>query len=172
MRLLSLLILSGLGAAAAAAHAQTPAPASRPATRQAAIRPAAAKSAASPRRRSDAPQASAGAPPGRARASGLADAAQDRKPAAKGQGFLALRTTDITGNKELPKVMVIVPWHAPADAGAVLKPADSLMSEVLGPVDRGVFQRRIRYYGQLNGDGAPPPPAGASGAPANRGRTR
>jgi hypothetical protein len=74
---------------------------------------------------------------------------QARAPAAKGDGVLALGATDITGNKELPKVMVIVPWKDPTGAGGVIKPTDSLMNEVLEPVDRGVFQRRIRYYGQL-----------------------
>ena len=70
--------------------------------------------------------------------------------AAKGDGVLALGATDITGNKELPKVMVIVPWKDATGAGGVIKPTDSLMNEVLEPVDRGVFQRRIRYYGQLD----------------------
>ena len=80
-----------------------------------------------------------------------------RAPAGKADGVLALGATDITGNKELPKVMVIVPWKDSTGAGGVIKPTDSLMDEVLEPVDRGVFQRRIRYYGELNaaGGGAP-----------------
>ncbi|MGH8287485.1 MAG: hypothetical protein ACREV7_00440 [Steroidobacteraceae bacterium] len=81
--------------------------------------------------------------------------AQGRAPAAKGDGVLALGATDITGNKELPKVMVIVPWKDATGAGGVIKPTDSLMNEVLEPVDRGVFQRRIRYYGQLEDTRAP-----------------
>ena len=81
--------------------------------------------------------------------------AQGKAPAAKGGGVLALGATDITGNKELPKVMVIVPWKDATGAGGVIKPTDSLMNEVLEPVDRGVFQRRIRYYGQLEGTRAP-----------------
>jgi hypothetical protein len=63
---------------------------------------------------------------------------------------VTLGATDITGNKELPKVMVIVPWKRSPGAGGVVQPTDSLLDEVLGPVDRGVFQRQIRYYGQLN----------------------
>jgi hypothetical protein len=70
-------------------------------------------------------------------------------PAAKGQGFLSLGATDITGNKELPKVMAIVPWKSATGAGGVVAPTDSLLSEALQPVDRGVLQRQIRYYGQL-----------------------
>jgi hypothetical protein len=70
---------------------------------------------------------------------------------------VSLGATDITGNKELPKVMVIVPWKRSPGAGGVVQPTDSLLDEVLGPVDRGVFQRRIRYYGQLNAAGGQPP---------------
>jgi len=78
-------------------------------------------------------------------------------PAGKAEGgVVALGATDITGNKELPKVMVIVPWKRSPGAGEVIAPTDSLLDEVLGPVDRGVFQRRIRYYGQLNAAGGQP----------------
>ncbi len=70
--------------------------------------------------------------------------------AGKAAGGVALGASDITGNKELPKVMVIVPWKDSLGAGGVIKPTDSLMDEVLQPVDRGVFQRQIRYYGQLD----------------------
>ena len=85
------------------------------------------------------------------------DAAHGSTPAAASAGVLSLGATDITGNKELPKVMVIVPWKGSLGASGVIKPTDSLMDEVLQPVDRGVFQRRIRYYGQLNGVAGRPP---------------
>lgn len=82
-----------------------------------------------------------------AKASGKA---RGSAPADKGDGVLSLGATDITGNKELPKVMVIVPWKPSTGADQMVKPTDSLMDEVLGPVDRSMFQRQIRYYGQLN----------------------
>lgn len=84
------------------------------------------------------------------RSRGAAGPAQAGAAAGKSDGVLALGATDITGNKELPKVMVIVPWKDSMGAGGVIKPTDSLLDEVLEPVDRGVFQRRIRYYGELN----------------------
>ncbi|MGA8094358.1 MAG: hypothetical protein WB823_08850, partial [Steroidobacteraceae bacterium] len=84
-------------------------------------------------------------------------------PASAPAGVLALGASDITGNKELPKVMVIVPWKESLGAGGVIKPADSLLDDVLQPVDRGVFQRQIRYYGQL--DAATAPPAAGRVAP-------
>ena len=86
-----------------------------------------------------------------------------RAPGAKGDDVLSLGASDITGNKELPKVMVIVPWKSSSGADGVIKPENSLMNEVLGPVDRGVFQRRIRYYRQLDGAQAPAASQGSEG---------
>ena len=84
------------------------------------------------------------------RATTAAAATPKRRAAAdKAGGVLALGATDITGNKELPKVMVIVPWKDSLGASGVIKPTDSLLDQVLQPVDRGVFQREIHYYGQL-----------------------
>lgn len=88
-----------------------------------------------------------------------AGGAQRRASAGKTAGVLALGATDITGNKELPKVMVIVPWKDSLGAGGVVKPTDSLLNEALEPVDRGVFQRQIHYYGQLQA-GSKQPAAG------------
>lgn len=62
---------------------------------------------------------------------------------------LELDPTAITGNRELPKVMVIVPWKK-ADLGDLTgRPANSLLNEVLAPVDREVFRRELRYFEAL-----------------------
>ncbi len=62
---------------------------------------------------------------------------------------LELDPTAITGNRELPKVMVIVPWKK-ADLGDLTgQPANSLLNEVLEPVDREVFRRELRYFEAL-----------------------
>lgn len=62
---------------------------------------------------------------------------------------LALDRTQITGNGELPKVMVVVPWKK-ADIGELVgRPLNSLVDEALQPVDRDVFRREISYYGAL-----------------------
>jgi hypothetical protein len=62
---------------------------------------------------------------------------------------LELDPTAITGNRELPKVMVIVPWKR-ADLGDLSgRPANSLLNEVLEPVDREVFRRELRYFEAL-----------------------
>jgi hypothetical protein len=69
--------------------------------------------------------------------------------ARKGPDRLELDTTDITGNRELPKVLYIVPWKR-SDLGDVVgKPANSLLDEVLQPLDRDVFRRENRYYDSL-----------------------
>jgi hypothetical protein len=76
----------------------------------------------------------------------------------KAEDHLQLDTTQITGNQELPKVLYIVPWKK-SDLGDLLgKPANSLLDEVLQPVDRDVFKRENRYYDALKPDG----PAGAA----------
>jgi hypothetical protein len=63
---------------------------------------------------------------------------------------LELDPISITGNRELPKVMVIVPWKR-ADLGDLEgRPANSLLNEVLEPVDRDVFRRELRYFDVLS----------------------
>ena len=65
---------------------------------------------------------------------------------AKAADRIDLDTTQITGNKELPKVMYVVPWKH-SDLGDLTgKPANSLVDEILQPVDRDVFNREERYY--------------------------
>ncbi len=84
---------------------------------------------------------------------------------AKGKALdrLKLDTTQITGNRELPKVLYIVPWKR-ADLGDLVgKPVNSLLDEVLTPVDRDVFRRENRYYRALTP--AAGQPAGAATAP-------
>jgi hypothetical protein len=72
----------------------------------------------------------------------------------KAEDRLQLDTTQITGNQELPKVLYIVPWKR-SDLGDLLgKPANSLLDEVLQPVDRDVFKRENRYYDALKPDAA------------------
>ncbi len=67
----------------------------------------------------------------------------------KAMDRLELGTTDITGNRELPKVMYIVPWKR-SDLGDLTgKPLNSLVNQTLEPVDRNVFERANRYYGAV-----------------------
>jgi hypothetical protein len=62
---------------------------------------------------------------------------------------LQLDATAITGNRELPKVMSIVPWKAAEPPGGPDRPMGSLIDEVLAPLDRDEFRREINYYRDL-----------------------
>lgn len=70
------------------------------------------------------------------------------------QDRIELEATQITGNRELPRVLYVVPWKRPdlGDLGG--RPANSLLDEVLAPVDRDVFRRQNRYYQALKPDAA------------------
>ncbi len=79
-------------------------------------------------------------------------AARPAGAARKGADRLELETTDITGNRELPKVLYIVPWKRSDLNDLTGKPPNSLLDEVLQPLDRDVFQRENRYYDALKPD--------------------
>jgi hypothetical protein len=88
-------------------------------------------------------------------------------PKKAGADRLQLDATDITGNRELPKVLYIVPWKR-SDLGDLLgKPPNSLLDEVLQPVDRDVFKRENRYYDALKPDPQSPQPSAPEGVPKN-----
>lgn len=91
-----------------------------------------------------------------------AQAAPGRRPA---NDRLDLDTTIVTGNRELPKVLYIVPWKK-ADLGDLpAQPFNTLLDEVLSPVDRDVFRREVTYYGVVSSGGNAPGTA-PSGEPA------
>jgi hypothetical protein len=78
-----------------------------------------------------------------------------RAPAAGGpvvMDTLDLGTTSITGNQELPKVLYIVPWKRSDLGDLVGRPVNTLLDEVLAPVDPEVFERQLNYYETLYGD--------------------
>ncbi|HTD31409.1 MAG TPA: hypothetical protein VK650_07625 [Steroidobacteraceae bacterium] len=72
----------------------------------------------------------------------------------KGPDRLELETTDVTGNSELPKVLYIVPWKRSDLGDMVGRPVNSLLDEVLQPLDRDVFNRQNRYYDALKPENA------------------
>ena len=51
----------------------------------------------------------------------------------------------IIGNRELPKVLYIVPWKKPQVGDLSGRPGQSVLDEALAPVDRDVFRRQVRY---------------------------
>jgi hypothetical protein len=63
---------------------------------------------------------------------------------------LDLDTTVVTGNRELPKVLYIVPWKKAEIGDLPGQPFNTLLDEVLTPVDRDVFRREVTYYGAVS----------------------
>lgn len=135
-------------------------------TSASAASPAAASAAAAPApstppvRPKKAPAAKNAAP-----AAQTATSAAEEHPKSGAKDRMALDATQITGNRELPKVLYIVPWKHADLSDLAGRPSNSLLDEVLAPVDRDVFQRENRYYEALQPDagraGNAPAPAAA-----------
>lgn len=69
--------------------------------------------------------------------------------------------TQIIGNRELPKVLYIVPWKKPLPGQLSGRPVQSVLDEALAPVDRAVFRRQVDYNTQIAARAAEPPAAAA-----------
>ena len=65
---------------------------------------------------------------------------------------IELGRTEITGNQELPKVLYIVPWQKSDPGDLMGRPVNTLLDEVLAPVDREEFLRQVGYYDDLYGE--------------------
>lgn len=65
---------------------------------------------------------------------------------------LELGRTEITGNQELPKVLYIVPWQKSDPGDLMGRPVNTLIDDVLAPLDREEFMRQVEYYDDLYGE--------------------
>ena len=64
---------------------------------------------------------------------------------------LSLDGATSVGNRELPNALHIVPWKS-AEAGDLAgRPMNSLVDEILAPLDRDVFLRELEYYEAVHG---------------------
>ena len=63
--------------------------------------------------------------------------------------------TQIIGNRELPKVLYIVPWKKPLPGDLAGRPVASVLDEALAPMDRDVFRRQVQL--RRAAPDAPPP---------------
>ena len=66
--------------------------------------------------------------------------------AVRAEQNLDLQGAIITGSRELPKVLYIVPWKKPDPTDLNGGAGPNMMDEVLAPVDREVFTRQLQYY--------------------------
>lgn len=103
-------------------------------------------------------QGPAATPPASTPAAAPARPATANNPGARSNAKdrLDLESTQITGNRELPKVLYIVPWRSAELGDLVGRPVNSLLDEVLEPVDRDVFRRQNRYFEALQPNQAAP----------------
>jgi hypothetical protein len=111
-----------------------------PAVNTSAMSPAAAADAAQPASQQQAPAASSSR---RANTGGPQAVIRNDR--------LDLDTTVVTGNRELPKVLYIVPWKKSDLGDLPAQPFNTLLDEALTPVDRDVFRREVTYYGAVSG---------------------
>ena len=125
-----LVLLAALGAPLAAVASET------------APTPSIDRDAAAPAARTSTPAARTSTPAASAPAARTASTAAPRDR-------LDLDSTSITGNRELPKVMSIVPWKEAEPPAGPDRPMNSLVEEVLSPLDRDEFRREVSYYGDL-----------------------
>jgi hypothetical protein len=118
-------------------HSSTPKAASAPGT------PDAGKPAGTP--------PTTGKPAAGAQPDARAPKAAGQKPPG-GVDRLQLNTATVTGDREQPKVMYIVPWKS-SDIGDLSgKPMNSLLDEALAPVDRDEFKREVVYFDAVKAD--------------------
>jgi hypothetical protein len=59
---------------------------------------------------------------------------------------LELDTSKVTGNRELPRVMAIVPWKKAPPGELPGRPLQSLLDEALAPADRLVMRRQADQW--------------------------
>jgi hypothetical protein len=62
------------------------------------------------------------------------------------QQRIEMEGTSITGNKESPKVLYIVPWKSTETVDFPSPPVESIMDQPLVPLERNAFRRQIRYH--------------------------
>jgi len=65
---------------------------------------------------------------------------------APAQERIQMEGTEIIGNRELPRVLYIVPWQAPQRFEIESPPIDSIMERKLTPLERAAFRRKVHYH--------------------------
>jgi hypothetical protein len=159
----------------APAPSSSPAPATAPTAAPTAAKPGKATAqsdAGEPRANTSRPasaQSEAGEPRANTSRPAAAPARSTTGSAQKAPGGidrLDLGTATVTGDREQPKVMYIVPWKKSDIGDLAGKPMNSLVDEILAPVDRDVFKREVVYYKAVQADASQ---NGAQSRPSEQG---
>ena len=168
---------AGIGGSLAAAQEAPPATPSSGASQTAPAKSTAQSDAGEPRANTSPPapggaagtSSATGTPAAGKPAAGAQPVARAPKAAGQKPGAvdrLELNTATVTGDREQPKVMYIVPWKS-SDIGDLSgKPMNSLLDEALAPVDRDEFKREVAYFDVVKADRSQ---NGTSGAAAKQG---
>jgi hypothetical protein len=82
--------------------------------------------------------------------------------AALAQDRADIERTQVIGNRELPKVLYIVPWKKPPPGDLSGKPVNSVLDDLMAPIDRDVFRRHVNYDQQLGSPKASTSPVSAA----------
>jgi len=85
-------------------------------------------------------------------------------PLARAQDRADLDRTQIIGNRELPKVLYIVPWKKPLHGNMGGRAVTGVVDEALAPIDRDVLRRQVSYDAQIRASVAGPKPTTAAPA--------
>ncbi len=107
------------------------------------------------------------AEPGAATGKAAASRTGSRPTTGRAMDRVDLDSSQITGNRELPRVLYIVPWRAPAAGELEGRPVNSLLNELTRPVDRDVFRRENRYFDALQAQ-SPNADANAAAPPGEK----
>lgn len=81
--------------------------------------------------------------------------------AARAQDRAELDRTQVIGNRELPKVLYIVPWKKPLHGNMGGRAVTGVVDEALAPIDRDVLRRQVSYDAQIRAAVAGTTPAAA-----------
>ena len=65
---------------------------------------------------------------------------------APAQERIQMEGTEIIGNRELPRVLYIVPWQAAERFDIESPPITSIMDRKLTPLERAAFRRKVHYH--------------------------
>ena len=90
--------------------------------------------------------------------------------AAFAQDHAEIDKSQIIGNRELPKVLYIVPWKKPAPGDLTGRPMQSVLDESMAPLDKDVFQRQVKYENHALADPKDAAPSGERRADQNAGK--
>ena len=69
--------------------------------------------------------------------------------AVRAQDRADLDRTQVIGNRELPKVLYIVPWKKPLHGNMGGRAVTGVVDEALAPIDRDVLRRQVSYDRQI-----------------------